>query len=307
MQDINLYNIQLSDIELFLNVAKYGSFTKAGEKMFMTQSWVSKRISQIERELDLRLFLRNKREVVLTPAGRILEQRLSSVTDDILDAIQAAHVAQTGASGYLRIGYLEWGTVVFLDHIQKFIAENPHFSVEVYRQRFADLRADISIGRMDVIFTISYDCDQFSSTDYCLMNVKRVPVVAYMNKQHRLAKRESITMEDLRPEPMLMVDQKSSTGYGAFVRNLFIKYKIRPVIAQYAHDGGEHIGSILINKGILLASAYFLGDSWSEEIARVPIEGEYVYVTAVWRRQNSNLVLMQFLKDISGSIDNEEE
>ncbi len=263
MQDINLYNIQLSDIELFLNVAKYGSFTKAGEKMFMTQSWVSKRISQIERELDLRLFLRNKREVVLTPAGRILEQRLSSVTDDILDAIQAAHVAQTGASGYLRIGYLEWGTVVFLDHIQKFIAENPHFSVAVYRQRFADLRADISIGRMDVIFTISYDCDQFSSTDYCLMNVKRVPVVAYMNKQHRLAKRESITMEDLRPEPMLMVDQKSSTGYGAFVRNLFIKYKIRPVIAQYAHDGGEHIGSILINKGILLASAYFLGDSWS--------------------------------------------
>ena len=54
---------KLSDIELFLNVAKYGSFTKAGEKMFMTQSWVSKRISQIERELDLRLFLRNKRSL----------------------------------------------------------------------------------------------------------------------------------------------------------------------------------------------------------------------------------------------------
>jgi len=307
MQDINLYNIQLSDIELFLNVAKYGSFTKAGEKMFMTQSWVSKRISQIESELDLRLFLRNKREVVLTPAGRILEQRLSNVTDDILDAIQAAHVAQTGASGYLRIGYLEWGNVVFLDHIQRFIRDNPQFSVEIYRQRFAELRADISIGRMDVIFTISYDCDQFSSADYCIMNVKRVPVLAYMNINHPLAQRDSITMEDLRPEPMLMVDQKSSTGYGSFVRNLFVKHKIRPVIAQYAHDGGEHIGSLLINKGVLLASAYFLGDSMRDAIARVPIEGEYIYVTAVWRRQNSNLVLMQFLKDISDGVDDGEE
>ena len=158
MQDINLYNIQLSDIELFLNVAKYGSFTKAGEKMFMTQSWVSKRINQIETELDLRLFLRNKREVVLTPAGRILEQHLCHVTDNILDAIQAAHAAQTGTSGYLRIGYLEWGKVVFLDHLQRFIQNNPQFSVEIYRQNFADLRADISIGRMDIIFTASYDC-----------------------------------------------------------------------------------------------------------------------------------------------------
>ena len=303
MQDINLYNIQLSDIELFLNVAKYGSFTRAGEKMFMTQSWVSKRISQIERELDLRLFLRSRREVVLTPAGRILEQRLSNVTDDILDAIQAAHVAQTGASGYLRIGYLEWGNVVFLDQIQRFIAENPQFSVEIYRQRFADLRADISIGRMDLIFTASYDCDQFNATDYCLMNVKRVPMMAYMYKGHRLAGHEFITMEDLRPEPMLMVDQKSSTGYGSYVRNLFVKHKIRPVIAQYAHDGGEHIGSLLINKGILLASAFFLGESMRDEIARVPVQGEYVYVTAVWRRQNSNLVLMQFLKAISDGFD----
>ncbi len=307
MQDINLYNIQLSDIELFLNVAKYGSFTKAGEKMFMTQSWVSKRISQIERELDLRLFLRNKREVLLTPAGRILEQRLTNVTNDILDAIQAAHVAQTGASGYLRIGYLEWGSVVFLDLIRRFIALNPQFSVEIFRRQFAELRADISIGRMDIIFTISYDCDQFSSSEYCTMNVERVPVLAYMNKDHPLAGRSSVTMEDLRPEPMLMVDQKSSPGYGTFVRNLFIKHKIRPVIAQYAHDGGEHIGSILIDKGVLLASANFLGDSWDKEIARVPVEGEYVYITAVWRRQNSNLVLMRFLKEIAENLENSEE
>ena len=303
MQDINLFNIQLSDIELFLNVAKYGSFTKAGEKMFMTQSWVSKRISQIESDLDLRLFLRNKREVVLTPAGRILEQRLRNVTDDILDAIQAAHVAQTGASGYLRIGYLEWGNVVFLDRVQRFIQNNPQFSVEIYRQNFADLRADISIGRMDIIFTASYDCLQFNNGDYCTMNIRKVPLMAYMNREHPLAKRESITMDDLRPEHMLMVDQKSSPGYGTYVRDLFIKHKIRPVIAQYAHDGGEHIGSILINRGILLASQCFLDHSMEAEIARVPIEGEDVYITAVWRRQNTNLVLMKFLGDIAEAVE----
>lgn len=303
MQDINLFNIQLGDLELFLNVAKYGSFTKAGEKMFMTQSWVSKRISQIESELGLTLFIRNKREVVLTPAGRVLEQRLRSVTDDILDALQAAHVAQTGASGYLRIGYLEWGNIVFLEQVQKFVKNNPQFSLEVYRQRFSELRRDISLGRMDLIFTASYDCDQFNERDYCLLNVKKVPVVAYMSKSHPLSSRSELDMNELRAEPMLMVDQKSSTGYGAFVRNLFIKHNIRPIISQYAHDGGEHIGSILINKGILLASQYFLENTLEDKIARVPIKDEDLYITAVWRKQNTNLVLMKFLDAIRDAID----
>ena len=70
MREINLYNIQLMDLELFLTVAKYASFTKAGEKLFVTQSWVSKRIHLMEDELGLSLFIRNKREVTLTPAGR---------------------------------------------------------------------------------------------------------------------------------------------------------------------------------------------------------------------------------------------
>ncbi len=296
MRDFNLYNLQLSDIELFLNVAKLGSFTKAGEKLFMTQSWVSKRISQIEADLDLNLFIRNKREVSLTPAGRVLEARFSTVTDDILDAIQAAHVAQTGVAGSLRVGYLEWGNSTVLEYVRKFDESNPQFSVEAFRQNFAELRNDISTGRIDLIFTVSYDCDQFSPENYNTLELLEIPVVAYMNKRHPLSGADELNMMDLRAQPMLMVDQKSSTGYGKFVRDLFIKYGIKPIISQYAHNGGEHIGSLLINKGVLIASQYFLENSFADEISRVIIEGETVNICAVWRRTNSNPALLKFVK-----------
>ena len=85
---------------LFLTAAKYGSFTKTGEIMFLSQSWVSKRISFMERELGLQLFVRNNRKLTLTPAGRILAFRLEAVTDYILDALQEAHSAQKGAAGH---------------------------------------------------------------------------------------------------------------------------------------------------------------------------------------------------------------
>lgn len=304
MRDFNLYNLQLSDIELFLNVAKYGSFTKAGEKLFMTQSWVSKRISQIESELDLNLFIRSKREVTLTPAGRVLEARFNTITDDILDAIQAAHVAQTGVSGSLRVGFLEWGNTDVLEHVRKFDENHPQFSVEAFRQNFAELRNDISIGRIDLIFTASYDCDQFSPENYCELKIMKIPVVAYMNKNHPLASADELSMPDLKSQPMLMVDQKSSTGYGKFVRDLFIKYGIKPIISQYAHNGGEHIGSLLINKGVLIASQYFLENTFTNDISRVRIKDESVYLSAVWRRSNNNPALLSFIEELKKAAQN---
>ena len=165
---------------------------------------------------------------------------------------------------------------------------------------------DISVGRVDLIFTTSYDCGQFSANDFSMMNIMPVHVMAYMSMSNPLAEKESITMEELRSEPMLMVDQTSSPGYGAFIRELFIKHSIRPKIAQYAHDGGEHIGSLLIDKGILIASQFFLENSLEEDIARVPIRDEYIYVTAVWRSRNVNPVLQQFLDVLRAEMNTEE-
>ena len=161
MRDINLYNLQLMDLELFLYVAKYGSFTKAGDRMFMTQSRVSKRIDLMEQELGLQLFIRNKRKVVLTPAGRVLEQRFSKVTDDIFSAIQEAHTTQMGMSGYLKLGFLEWSTIIFMDALEKFTVENPQISVDIFRNDFKALRNHLFNNQMDLIFTMSYDTSAF--------------------------------------------------------------------------------------------------------------------------------------------------
>ena len=295
MKDIDLYSLQMADIALFLNVARYGSFTKAGEKMFVSQSWVSKRIAQMEKELELILFIRNRREVILTPAGRILEQRFQSVLDGVLDAVQAAHAAQTGTTGALRIGFLEWGDISFLRNIRQYAREHPQYAVETYRRTFAKFQEDVAVGRVDLIFTTSYDCDRFSPEEFCLRNIRRVPVVVYMSRDDPFAAMEEIDMAQLRGQPMLMVDQESSTGYGAFVTDLFNRSGIKPRVGQYAHDGGEHIGSLLIGKGMLIATQSFLDNTYTEEIARVPIRGEYAYITAVWRKRNRNPLLEQFL------------
>lgn len=299
MRDINLFNLQLMDLELFLNVARYGSFTKAGERMFMTQSRVSKRIDLMENELGLQLFIRNKRKVVLTPAGRVLEQRLERITDDILDALQEAHTTQMGMSGYLKLGFLEWSNLLFMDYLEKFTDLNPQISVDLFRNNFSELRSNLFTNRMDIIFTMSYDCNAFTEKEYSITRLAPTHMAAYLNIKNPLAKKETLSVKDLQAEYLLMLDRKSSPGYCSYVNQLFNSQNIHPLISHYSHSGGEHIGNLILNKGILIASDLFMGDSWQDQIKKIPLENTKVYVNAIWKKQNTNPALKQFLKVIN--------
>jgi len=74
----------------FLEVAKLGSFSRAGQKVFRSQSAVSAQIRQLEQEYGDRLLDRSGKDVTLTPAGRVLfayAERLLQMRDESLLAV----------------------------------------------------------------------------------------------------------------------------------------------------------------------------------------------------------------------------
>jgi DNA-binding transcriptional LysR family regulator len=89
-------------LQAFLAVAETGSFSRAAERVFLTQPAVSKRISVLEAELGTRLFDRIGRQVQLTEAGQALLARARQVLKE-LDDIKRSIVNITGdISGELR-------------------------------------------------------------------------------------------------------------------------------------------------------------------------------------------------------------
>lgn len=67
-----MYNHQL---DTFLSVCQYGSFTMAAKKCFITPSAVVQQISLLEKSIGVKLFLRTNRGVTLTPSGEILRKQ----------------------------------------------------------------------------------------------------------------------------------------------------------------------------------------------------------------------------------------
>ncbi len=302
MHEISLNNIQLQDFEIFLAVADYGSFTKAGEKLFVTQSWVSKRMNLLESELGLQLFLRSRNHMSLTPAGEYLKKRLKFAQSYLRESIQEANRIQTGISGAIRIGILEWATNVLLTPLHTFVRENPQISVDIHCQQFQEMREDLRQGNTDLIFTMEYDNISFLKTEISSARLCEAQMMAYMNTEHPLAGRESISVKDLQSEEMLFLYDQSSSGYNEFINRLFLQEKIRPLVSQYAASGRAHLVNLLFGRGILIASRYFLEETYQDQISAVPIEDAKTYITAVWKQDNPNPVIPMILQWVSTEI-----
>jgi DNA-binding transcriptional LysR family regulator len=90
-------------LSAFIAVAEHGSFSSAGEKLFITQSAISKRIALLEQQLGQRLFDRIGRQVTLTSAGQALMPCAEKILMTIQDARTVIHNLDTQVSGTLSL------------------------------------------------------------------------------------------------------------------------------------------------------------------------------------------------------------
>lgn len=73
--------MNLKQLEAFVEVAESGSFSKAAKELFLTQPTISAHISSLEKELDVRLFVRNTKEVSLSEDGQLLYKYARQMID----------------------------------------------------------------------------------------------------------------------------------------------------------------------------------------------------------------------------------
>ena len=96
-----MYNPQL---ETFICVVDSGSFSKAAEKLYITAPAVIKQINSLESSLDLHLFERTHRGLIVTEAGKSLYQDAKYLIQYCKDSVSRARNAQNNQEGVIRIG-----------------------------------------------------------------------------------------------------------------------------------------------------------------------------------------------------------
>ena len=203
-----MYNPQL---ETFICVVDSGSFSKAAEKLYITAPAVIKQINSLESSLDLHLFERTHRGLIVTEAGKSLYQDAKYLIQYCKDSVSRVRNAQNNQEGVIRIGVSPMNPPqVFMTlwpRIQKYCPDLKFKLVpfentpENAREILGNLEQNI-----DVIAGI-FDDTMLSLRKCSGMQISKEPFCCAVALHHRLAGKETLTMEDLYGENMLLIQR----------------------------------------------------------------------------------------------------
>ena len=198
-------------LRVLLEVARRGSLAAAADVLSYTPSAVSQQILALEREAGTRLLERRARGVVLTEAGRTLVGH----AEVILDRLEAAQMALTELAelsrGHLRMAsFATAGASVLPRAIDAFRTLHPGVELTVAQANPAESVDGLRHGRLDLALTA--DLDEHPAEGVEVIHLFADPVQLALHRDHPLAAKPELRLEDLAQETWIDVPRAMSGG-----------------------------------------------------------------------------------------------
>ena len=250
----------------FLEVAKLGSFSRAGQKVFRSQSAVSAQIRQLEQEYGDKLLDRSGKTVRLTPAGRVLfayAERMQKLREESLLAVADQGVT---ARGTLIIGANEATCLYVLPKVfAEYCRLYPEVQIHIYRNFSYKIIEKLENGSIDVgIVTLPV-----KSPSLKIHSVFRDQLMLMAAPDNPLANKKHVSVEDISTQPVLL----PKTGYTRqLMDKLFRPYNSSLQIRMELPSVGMIKRFVAAGLGVSLISASFARDEVDAgQVVLIPI------------------------------------
>ena len=288
-------NITMLQIRYFLAVAKCGSFTKAAQELFTSQSSMSRQISLLEKQIGVTLFYRTKRTVRMTAAGETLYSDLADILDRITDAIASASSMSDKEKNSIKVGvYIELASGNALTEVlRRFSVENPGINIEFEAHSWLALREKLRADNLDVILTLGFE---IVDSEYMNnMVLKSLNTCIIMSADHPMAKRKTVSLDSLSQEDFLFLNDQESPGGRRASMELCKKYGFVPKIANQLPNVESLLMAVQAGKGITILDntdrAYSL-----KNLKRYVVEDDIIDIIGVWKKNNDKPAVQLFLE-----------
>ena len=187
-------------LRAFVTVAEEESFTRAAQRLYLTQQALSVQIRRLEEVTRTRLFDRTTRSVALTAAGEALLPAALRVLAATEQAEEALRLVVSGHRGVLRVGFLAGAALELTASVlADFQQRRPDIALRLTERPFTDPSAGLAGGSSDVAF-IRPPC---STPDLLVEQLLAEPRVVVVPDGHRLAGRDGVRLADLDGEPLI--------------------------------------------------------------------------------------------------------
>jgi LysR family transcriptional regulator, hydrogen peroxide-inducible genes activator len=219
----------LTELKYIVAVARERHFGRAAEACFVSQPTLSVAIKKLEEELDVKLFERGSSEVSVTPLGEDIVRQAQSVIEQAAAIKEIAKRGKDPVSGPLRLGIIYTiGPYLLPDLVRQAIERVPQMPLILQENFTAKLLDMLRNGELDCAVM----AEPFPDTGLAMAPLYDEPFMAAVPTAHPMARRKSVTAEELKNETMLLL------GTGHCFRDHVLE--VCPEYARFA-SGAEGI------------------------------------------------------------------
>lgn len=289
-------------LRYFIAVAEELSFTRAAQRLHLSQPPLSQQIQALEQDLGVRLLERDKRNVMLTAPGRLFLDQARQILAMAEEARTQVAEAAAGFSGHLKLAYTV--SVSFhpaLPQTLLRLGQNaPNVRVwlsEMYTEpQFAAIRA----GQLDVGFVRDVPGHQDDARALRLDVIDREPLLLALPSGHRLAGRDSVELGEVAGDPFVAQPRElAATLYDRLLR-LAAKAGFHPVIRQQAQQLNGLLALVAAGIGLALVPASMQVVKLTG-VSYVPLADPdaYLLLAVASQSENPSPVVLQFLETVA--------
>ncbi|MET7942674.1 LysR family transcriptional regulator [Streptomyces sp. NPDC005302] len=261
--------MELRHLQHFVAVAEDQHFTRAAERLMVSQSGLSSSIRALERELQAPLFVRTTRRVTLTEAGRALLVE----AERILAQVRSAHDAVAAVQGVLR-GTLSLGTEQCIAGVHcatllaAFRRRHPDVEIRLRQAGSEALAEEVAAGRLDLAFAVRTraDSDQLRSVP-----LTSEPMTVLCHPEHGLATAAVVTPEELGGEDF--VDFHPDWGPRRTTDAAFAAAGVQRTVALEVNDVHSLLELVHEGLGIAVVPRHFGLKREADGLTALPFKG----------------------------------
>lgn len=285
-----------TQIRCFLAAARYRSFSKAAEALFLSQPSVSRYIGQLEAEWEVTLFSRNGKSVSLTPQGEEYYRLCLRCKAEFADLKRKHRAASPQTSLSLQYSiFPAWNISKLLYENMEYVKGlHPNWDVSLKICPAGALLEELCRGGVDIIFTVGDVLRDHPELE--VRPLLDLPQIILYSKLSPLAQNTALTPQDFADQDFLFVPDEVLTTE-------MIRRQVRSMEKRYGFtmntrllaNTDELILDLELGKGVALM------DYWSRykssSVLRYLAVDLPLQVVLAWRKDNPKSALVQFAED----------
>ena len=202
--------MELRHFRYFTSVVQWNGYREAARQRHVAQPALSQAVAELEEELGVKLFLREKRRARLTPEGEVFYKEAVRVLQQVDEAVESARRAARGEIGVLRIGFLGSATASFLPGL-----------IRLYRQRYPGVKLVLdeltpsqqddafARGELDLGFTRPLSNEQSALLDS--RTIYREPLLVAM-PERMAPRKQTVDLKTLEQVPLVLFHRRGAPG-----------------------------------------------------------------------------------------------